>query len=203
MVRRLRQHALKPLSRGIERILFLAQHSEVEHRIGVTGGQAQGVIEMAPCQRRISHAVGGLSEIQMDIGIGGVQFDRARKGGQCGVVPVLVQVRNAQAHEYGRGRAGKRCGTLQCLLGVGEIPKHQVREPEIFEGGTVARLSGERLLQGRNSIVCATRHEQRYREQDQRVGIARCALQYVLADQLSAGGVPRLQALVRLTQLAV
>jgi len=67
----------------------------------------------------------------------------------------------------------------------------------------MARLSGERLRQGRNSIVGATRHEQRYREQDQRVGIARCALQYFPAEKLSAGGVPRLQALVRLTQLAV
>ena len=83
--------------------------------------------------------------------------------------------------KYGSGgtRYGRRA--LQCALGLDDISKHQVREPEIFEGGTVARLRGERLRQRRNSIVGATRHEQRYREQDQRIGIARRALQYFLA----------------------
>jgi hypothetical protein len=83
-------------------------------------------------------------------------------------------------------------------LGLGEITEHQVRKPEIFEGDTMARLGRERLLQWGDRIARASRHQQGYREQDQRIGIARCALQHLLAQVLRAGGVSRSQAFVRL-----
>ena len=88
-------------------------------------------------------------------------------------------------------------------MGSDEITEHQVREPEIFERDAVARLSDERLFEGGDRIMRTSRHEQRDREQDQRIGVTRCALQYLLAEKLRAGGVPRLQAFVRLTELAV
>ena len=88
-------------------------------------------------------------------------------------------------------------------LGFGEIAEHQVGKSEIFEGDTVARLGRERLLQRRDRVARAPRHQQGYRKQDQRIGIARRALQYLLAQVLRAGGVSCLQAFVRLAELAL
>jgi len=139
----------------------------------------------------------------MNIGIGGIQFKRALQRAERGVMLIQVEQRNSQPHEYRGGGAGYRCGAPQRALSLGEIAQHQMRKPEIFERNTVAGLGRERLFQRRDGVTRAPRDEQGYREQDQRIGIARRALQHLLAQRLRAGGVSRLQAFMRLTELAL
>ncbi|HWP90234.1 MAG TPA: hypothetical protein VNM70_20305 [Burkholderiales bacterium] len=92
------------------------------------GEEAQSGLKVLTCARGIVHAVRYLTQIELDIGVDGIEFARALKGAMCRIVLTQVEQRYPQPHKYGSGgtRYGRRA--LQCALGLGEISEHQVRK---------------------------------------------------------------------------